>query len=268
MEHRILGRSGLSVPVVGMGTWRTFDVRGDALEAARKKVVDAAIDCGATLFDTSPMYGDAEDVLAGAIAGRRDGVLIADKIWARGAAEGREQIARALGWYGGRVDIYQIHNLVAWQTHLPELEKLRDAGQVRVIGATHYLHSEFPELVRLMRSGRIGQIQIPYNVADRAVEREILPVAHELGIGVIVMRPLGEGELIASDPGREKLEPLREFGVTTWAQALLKWILSDPRIHAVIPATSHADRMRQNADAGDAPWFDTDTRDYVSRLIG
>jgi aryl-alcohol dehydrogenase-like predicted oxidoreductase len=268
MEQRVLGQSGLSVPVVGMGTWRTFDVRGTVLEAKRKEIVDAAIDCGATLFDTSPMYGESEDVLAGAIAGRRDGVLVADKVWTPDPAEGRQQIARALGWFGGRIDIYQIHNLVAWETHLPVLEQLRDEGHLKVIGATHYQHSALPDLVRLMRGGRIAQIQIPYNAADRVVEREVLPVAHELGIGVIVMRPFGEGELIASDPRPDKLAQLREFGVTTWAQALLKWILSDSRVHSVIPATSHADRMRENASAGAAPWFDPDTRDYVSRLVG
>jgi aryl-alcohol dehydrogenase-like predicted oxidoreductase len=266
MEHRPLGNSGLSVPVVGMGTWRTFDVHGTALEAERKKIVDVAIDSGANLFDTSPMYGESEDVLAGAIAGRRDGVLVADKVWTGDAAEGREQIARALGWYGGRVDIYQIHNLVAWKTHLPALEKLRDEGRVRVVGATHYQHSAFGDLIALMRTGRIAQIQIPYNAKDRVAEREILPAAHDLGIGVIVMRPLGEGALVRRVPSADKLERLEQFGVRTWPQALLKWILSDPRIHAVIPATSQPDRMRENAAAGSGPWFDPDTREYVSRL--
>ncbi|MDB4877225.1 MAG: aldo/keto reductase [Gemmatimonadetes bacterium] len=267
MEHRDLGKSGLSVPVVGMGTWRTFDVNGTALEAERKKIVDVAIDSGANLFDTSPMYGEAEDVLAGAIGGRRDGVLIADKVWTPSAEEGREQIARALGWFGGRVDIYQIHNLVAWQTHLPVLEKLRDDGHVRVVGATHYQHSAFGDLIALMRTGRIAQIQIPYNAQDRVAEKEILPAAADLGIGVIVMRPLGEGALVRRSPAPEKLERLAPFGVRTWPQALLKWILSDPRVHAVIPATSRPERMRENAEAGTGPWFDADTRHYVSRLI-
>lgn len=267
MEQRQLGNSGLDVPVVGMGTWRTFDVHGTALEAERKQIVDAAIDSGATLFDTSPMYGESEDVLAGAIAGRRDAVLVADKVWTPDAAEGRHQMARALGWFGGRVDIYQIHNLVAWQTHLPALERMRDDGHVRVVGATHYQHAAFDDLLALMRTGRIAQIQVPYNLADRAVEKIILPAALDLGVGVIVMRPFGEGALFQRRPLDSQLQPLHHFGVRTWAQVLLKWILSDPRVHCVIPATSDPARMRENAEAGAPPWFDADARNYVSRLI-
>jgi aryl-alcohol dehydrogenase-like predicted oxidoreductase len=267
VERRALGATGLNVPVVGMGTWRTFDVQGTAMEAERKKIVDVAIDAGANLFDTSPMYGEAEDVLSGAIAGRRDGVIVANKVWASSAAEGQEQITRAMGWYGGRVDIYQIHNLLAWQTHLPVLEQLRNDGAVTVVGATHYQHSAFPELLALMRNGRIGQIQIPYNALDRVVEREILPAAADLGIGVLVMRPLGEGVLVRHSPSSVQLEPLAQFGVHTWAQALLKWVLSDTRVHAVIPATSRPERMRENAAAGSAPWFDAETREYVAGLL-
>jgi aryl-alcohol dehydrogenase-like predicted oxidoreductase len=267
VERRALGATGLTVPVVGMGTWRTFDVHGTAMEAERKKIVDVAIDSGANLFDTSPMYGEAEDVLSGAIAGRRDGVIVADKIWTPSAAEGQEQITRAMGWFGGRVDIYQIHNLLAWQTHLPVLEQLRHAGAVTVVGATHYQHSAFAELLTLMRTSRIGQIQIPYNARDRVVEREILPAAADLGIGVLVMRPLGEGELVRHSPSSEKLEPLAQFGVHTWAQVLLKWVLSDTRVHAVLPATSRPERMRENAAAGSAPWFDAETREYVAGLL-
>ena len=181
-------------------------------------------------------------------------------------AEGREQIRRSLAWYEGRVDIYQIHNLVAWRTHLPLLEELRANGQVKVVGATHYRHAAFGELMELMRTGRIQMIQVPYNAADRLVEREVLPLAEELGIGVLVMRPLGAGELVRRSPTAEELEPLARFGVTTWAQALLKWVLSDPRVHCAIPATSKPARAAENAAAGDGPWLDAEARDYVARL--
>ncbi len=263
---RALGTSGLTVPVVGMGTWQTFDVRSDSDIRERSQVTDAAIAVGASLFDTSPMYGNSAAVLSETLGHRRKEVLIADKIWTPGAAEGRAQATRALERFGGLVDIYQIHNLLAWETHLSLLEGLKERGAVRVIGATHYAHSAFGELLRVMRSGRIAQIQIPYNAADRAVEREILPAAEGLGLGVIVMRPLGEGSLVRRPPPQSKLEPLRRFGVVTWAQALLKWILSDNRVHSVIPATTHPERMRENAIAGSPPWFDADTREYVSRL--
>jgi aryl-alcohol dehydrogenase-like predicted oxidoreductase len=249
-----------------MGTWQSLDVRGERDEAARRQLVRAAVDAGITLFDTSPMYGESERVLGGALAGIRDRVLVADKVWAHSVREGREQVRRALDFYGGRVDVYQVHNLAAWRDHLPVLEELRAQGTVQVVGATHYAHRAFPELMEVMRTGRIQMIQVPYNAADRVVEREVLPLAEELGLGVMVMEPLGQGELARRAPPARDLAPLAPFGVTTWAQALLKWILSDPRVHCVIPATRRMERVAENAAAGDPPWFDADTREYVARL--
>jgi aryl-alcohol dehydrogenase-like predicted oxidoreductase len=268
MDTRALGRTGLRVPVVGMGTWRTFDVEGAEAEQRCRAIVSAALEDGARLFDTSPMYGRAEQVLAGCLEGRRDQALVATKVWTPSAAEGREQVRRALSWFGGRVDIYQVHNLVSWREHLAYLEELRGRGQVTVVGATHYSQGAFPELLRVMATGRIGQIQVPYNAAERAVEEEILPAAAERGLGVIAMQPLGVGALTRVAPPAEALRPLARFGVRTWAQALLKWILSDSRVHAAIPATSSLEHMRENAAAGDLPWLDADARRYVSDLAG
>jgi diketogulonate reductase-like aldo/keto reductase len=213
------------------------------------------------------MYGHAERVLAQGLGTRREEAIVATKVWTPDPAEGRRQIARAMGWFG-RVECYQLHNLVAWRDHLPVLEALRDDGRVDVIGATHYSPSAFGELAALMRTGRIGTIQIPYNPRERDVEREILPLATELGIGVLVMRPLGGGGLAARVPRPEALAPLAGFGITTWAQALLKWALSDPRIAAVIPASSQPGRMTENAAAGSAPWFGREERALVARLAG
>jgi aryl-alcohol dehydrogenase-like predicted oxidoreductase len=266
MDQRPLGRSGVTVPVIGMGTWSTFDVTSARDVADRCDVVDAAIAAGTTLFDTSPMYGEAQRVLARALHGRRDRALVADKVWTPSLAEGREQITRALEWYEGTLDVYQIHNLVAWRDHLPVLEELHARGQVRAIGATHYKHAAFGELMEVMRTGRIQMIQIPYNAADREVEREVLPLAEELGIGVLVMQPLGSGKLVSRPPAARDLEPLTRFGVHTWAQVLLKWIVSDQRVHAVLPATSRAERATENAAAGRAPWFDDEARKYVATL--
>jgi aryl-alcohol dehydrogenase-like predicted oxidoreductase len=266
METRALGRSGLTVPVVGMGTWKTFDVRGAAAEANSRAVVDAALATGATFFDSSPMYGEAERVLGKALEGRRDKAIVATKVWASGSREGREQIARALAFYGGRVDLYQIHNLLNWREQLDELERLRDAGKIAAIGATHYQSSAFGELKTVMKTGRVSAIQIPYNPRQREVEREILPLAADLNLGVILMRPFGEGGLFRSAPPAEKLKVLAPFGVTTWAQALLKWGLSEPRCHVAIPATSKPGRMTENAAAGSGPWFGKEERDYVAGL--
>lgn len=265
MEHRPLGSSGLTVPAVGMGTWRTFDVRGAAAEANCRAVLDEAYDAGATLFDSSPMYGAADEVLARAIGDRRASALIADKVWTDDDREADAQIQHALALFG-RVDIYQVHNLVAVTRRLRTLRQLRAEEKVQVVGATHYQHSAFPELVRLMRAGAVEMVQVPYNAADREVEREVLPAAAEHGVGVIVMRPLGEGRLARRTISEAQLAPLRPFGVTTWAQALLKWILSDARVSCVIPATSRPERMRENALAGSGPMFDAEMRRYVERL--
>lgn len=266
VERRAFGKTGLHVPVVGMGTWQTFDVTGPGPELNARVTVDAALGSGANLFDSSPMYGEAERVLGAALDGRRDRAIVATKIWTASAAEGRRQAERALAFFGGRIDIYQIHNLLAWETQLDLVERLKTDGKVAVVGATHYQPSAFGELRRAIESGRIEAIQIPYNLRERDVERDILPLAAARGLGVIVMRPLGQGHLVRRSPAAAKLQPLAAFGVTTWAQALLKWILSDARCHVVIPATSHPDRMSQNAAAGEPPWFDADTRAYVARL--
>jgi aryl-alcohol dehydrogenase-like predicted oxidoreductase len=268
MEQRGLGLSGLRVPVVGMGTWRTFDVTGAAQEANARVIVDTALNAGTNFFDSSPMYGQAERVLGLALEGRRDQALVASKIWTPSVADGEAQAGRALGYFGGHIALYQIHNLVAWRDHLTLLERLRDAGQVSVIGATHYSPSAFDELAVVMRTGRIGAIQIPYNPQERAVERVILPLAAELGLGVVVMRPFGEGALLRRTPSQSDLAPLRPFGVTTWPQALLKWVLADPRCHVAIPATSRPERMSENAAAGAPPWFGPEERALVSRLAG
>jgi aryl-alcohol dehydrogenase-like predicted oxidoreductase len=266
MEQRSLGRSGLEVPVVGMGTWRTLDVRGAAAESRARQIVDAALASGARLFDTSPMYGRAEAVLAGALEGRRETALVATKVWTPSLSGGRGQIADAIERFGGVIDLYQIHNLVAWREHLPVLEDLRGRGQVRVIGATHYSHGAFGELLRVMATGRIAQVQVPYNAADREVEREVLPAAAERGLGVLVMQPFGQGALLRRSPPPEALRPLERFGVRTWPQALLKWILSEPRVHCAVPATRRPERMRENAAAGDPPWLDDAARRLVEEL--
>jgi aryl-alcohol dehydrogenase-like predicted oxidoreductase len=264
MEQRRLGSSGLTVPAVGMGTWRTFDVRGPE-EGSRHAIIREALDAEASLVDTSPMYGEAERIVAEALDDRRDEALVATKIWTSSPADGRRQAERALRWYG-RVDLYQVHNLVAWPDQISLLERLRDEGRVTAIGATHFSRRAFDELAEVMRSGRISAVQVPYNPAEREVERAILPLAADLDVGVVVMRPFAEGGLMRHPPKDDELAPLRQFGVTTWAQALLKWILSDPRCHVAIPATSRPGRMAENAAAGDPPWFGPEERDLVARL--
>lgn len=266
MEYRVLGQTGLRVPVVGMGTWRTFDVGGEAAKKNARAIVDAALNAGTTFFDSSPMYGAAEYVLAETLRGRREHALIATKVWASTRSEGQAQVKRALSLFGNCVDLYQIHNLVNWLEHLAMLESLRDSGHVRAVGATHYSSSAFGELRHVMQTGRITAIQVPYNPLQREVEGVILPLAADLGLGVVVMRPFAEGSLMRHVPSAAELEMFRPFGVTTWAQVLLKWILSDPRCHVTLPATTHPQRMAENAAAGTPPWFGPRERERVVQL--
>jgi aryl-alcohol dehydrogenase-like predicted oxidoreductase len=266
MEQRAFGKTGLSLPVVGMGTWRTFDVRGEAEAAHRRSIVDRALALGTTVFDSSPMYGEAERVLGLALEGRRERTFVATKVWTPDRREAERQIARSLGFFGGRVDLYQVHNLVAWRERLTMLEEEQAKGRVRLIGATTWRDGAYAELMEIMRSGRIQAIQVPYNPRERVVDREILRLAGELGIGVLVMRPFAEGALLASPPPAAELRSMERFGVTTWPQALVKWGLSNPLVHVAIPATSRPERAEENALAGSPPWLDEEARERVASL--
>ena len=246
---------------MGLGTWRTFDVR-PARQPNADAVVEAAFGAGTRVVDSSPMYGRAEEVLGRALGPRRDEAFVATKIWTRSGAEARRQLEAQLGFFRGRVDLEQVHNLVAWEEHLPWLEAERDAGRIRFLGATHYDRSAFRELARIMRTGRIDAIQIPYNPLERDVEGEILPLAEELDLGVIVMRPFGERALL---PGPD-LRELERVGVASWAEALLKWALADRRVHVVIPATSRPEHVRENARAGAGASLEVDERKLVEEL--
>jgi diketogulonate reductase-like aldo/keto reductase len=249
MEERRLG------PVVGLGTWNTFD--GDA--AAAREVVGAALDAGCRVIDTSPMYGGAEAALAAGLESRRERADVATKIWASTVEEGREQFRRQRAWYGS-IELEQIHNLVAWERHVDWFEHERDDGHIRRLGVTHYASSAFGELARALRTRRFDTVQLPLNPRERECELELLPLAAELGVAVIVMRPLGEGSLARRSPPPEALAAL---GVASWPQALLKWALSDERVDLVIPATRNPDHARANATAGSPPWFDAEQRRLV-----
>jgi diketogulonate reductase-like aldo/keto reductase len=256
MEERRLGS------VVGLGTYRTF-VRDHVLA---RHVVDAALHSGTRVFDSSPMY-DSEEALGAALEGRRADAEVATKIWARTLDEGRGQYEAQRRWFG-RVELEQVHNLVAWREHLEWIEEERDAGRIDRVGVTHWSPGSFGELEEALRTGRFDTVQIPLNPLEREAEERILPLAEEQGIAVIVMRPLGgsDGLRLRREPPARELEPLRVFGVETWAQALLKWALSDPRVDLVIPATTRPERVAENAAAGSPPWLPPEERERVQRL--
>jgi diketogulonate reductase-like aldo/keto reductase len=256
VEQRRLG------PVVGLGTWNTFD--GDATLA--REVVAAAFEAGTRVFDTSPMYHGAEAALGAALAELRKDSSVATKIWANSIEEGRDQFDRQLEWYGGRVEIEQVHNLLLWREHLEWLRAEQDGGRIGKLGVTHYQASAFGQLAVALRTEWFQVLQVPYNPWERECERELLPLAADLGIAVIAMRPLGG----SGEDRRRRVEltdeEKSELGVESWAEALLKWALGDERIDSVIPATKSAERARANARAGAGPRFTTGQRALVERL--
>ncbi len=257
--------AGLEVNAVGLGTAGSFEIASSWEIPLRQQVIDNSLACDANFIDTSPMYGESERVVGLAIHGKRDKFHLATKVWCRGADTGRAQIANSFRLLQtDYIEVLQIHNLVDWQTHLPELERLKADGKICLVGITHYSPSTFPELMAIMKTGRIDAVQVPYNVLERRCEESLLPLAAEMGIGVIVMEPLGSGSLVKRLRGEPDLSPLREHGIDTWAQALLAWVLADPRVSVVIPATSRPERAFENAHVGSLSPLPADVRDHVS----
>jgi aryl-alcohol dehydrogenase-like predicted oxidoreductase len=264
MEFRQLGT--LWVPVIGLGTARTFDVSADRDIVVRRQIIERCIAAQVTCIDSSPMYGQSERVIGIATEGCRERFQLATKVWCHGRAQGEAQIERSFRLLkSDYIDVLQIHNLVDWQTHLRTLERLRDQGRIGLIGITHYSTSAYPTMLEIMRSGRIQTIQIPYNVRERSCEERLLPMAAELGIGVIVMEPLEKGRYVKSLRRPPDLSPLAARGIRTWGQALLAWVVGDQRVSVAIPATSRPERVEENAVAGSIGVLPPELREYIRR---
>ena len=264
MEWRQLG--SLRVPVIGLGTARTFDVSAERDIAVRRQIIEACMASEVTFIDSSPMYGQSERVIGITTEGNRERFQLATKVWCHGRAQGEAQIENSFRLLKtDYIEVLQIHNLVDWKTHLQTLERLRDRGRLGLIGITHYSTSAYPTMLEIMRSGRIHTIQIPYNVRERSCEDRLLPVAAELGIGVIVMEPLEKGRYVKGLRRQPGLSPLAAFGIRTWGQALLAWVLGDPRVSVVIPATSRPERIAENALAGSIGPLPQEVRDYIRK---
>ena len=264
MEFRKL--RNLQVPAIGLGTARTFDVTSTRDIAVRQQIIDQCIAQQVTLLDSSPMYGQSEAVIGLTTEGRREHVQLATKVWCQGRAQGETQIANSFRLLKTNyIDVFQIHNLVDWRTHLVTLEHLREQGRVGLIGITHYSTQAYPTMLEIMRSGRIDTIQIPYHVQERACEARVLPLAAEREIGVIVMEPLARGRYVKGLRRSPDLSPVAAYGIRTWAQALLAWVLGDPRISVAIPATSRPERIEENALAGAVGCLPQELRDYIRR---
>ena len=262
MEYRKLGN--LDVSVIGLGTLRTFDVTDQDEIAVRRQIVDNCLDSDVNLIDTAAWYGNAEQVLGEITEDHRDRFYIATKVRIEGKEAGEAQIARSFELLQtDYIDLFQVHNMIDWQTHLPTLERLKGEGNIGMLGVSAMVPDAYPTIMDLMRQGRVDAVQIPYNVMNRGVEDELLPLAEELGTGVLVMEPLQKGRYVLDLKQQPDLTPLRDYGINTWAQALLAWVISDRRVSSAIPTTSRPERIQENAQAAEAAGLPQQFRDYI-----
>ena len=250
---RPIPSSGETLPVVGLGSWITFNVGDDPrARDACTDVMRQFVDAGGRLIDSSPMYASSQDVIGyglhkAALTGR---IFSADKVWISSGAQGREQIEQSRRkWQVGRFDLLQVHNLLNWQEHLPTLFAMKGAGQLRYVGITTSEGRRHRDVEQLMRSQPIDFVQVTYNPADREVEERILPLARDRGIAVIVNRPFRQGALLRA-LARQPLPPwAADIDCTSWAQLVLKFIVSHPAVTCAIPATSSVAHVRENMNA-------------------
>jgi len=239
------------LPVVGLGSWITFNVGDDAVARdACTDVMRKFVESGGRMIDSSPMYASSQDVIGyglhkAALTGR---IFSADKVWTSSGAQGREQIERSRQkWQVGRFDLVQVHNLLNWQEHLPTLFAMKGAGQVRYVGITTSEGRRHRDMEQLMRSQAIDFVQVTYNPVDREVEQRILPLARDRGIAVIVNRPFRQGALLRA-LARQTL-PAWAADCTSWAQFVLKFIVSHPAVTCAIPATTSVAHVRENMNS-------------------
>ena len=246
--------SGEQLPVIGLGTWQAFDVGGQPDQhAARADVLEAFVDLGGMLIDSSPMYGTSEQVI-GQLAQElsvQSRLFIATKVWTTGREAGIAQMRDSMRKLRVEaVDLMQVHNLVDVNTHLDTLDDWREQKLIRYTGVTHYTAAGAEELARLLDRRRVDFVQINYSVAQREAEKRLLPRAESMGIAVIANLPLGGGKLLRRLRNKPVPPWAAEIGCTTWSQLLLKFVVSHPAITCAIPATSNPLHLRDNMRAG------------------
>jgi len=271
LPQRAIPSSGETIPAIGLGTWRTFDVgTGADVRAPLKDVLQKFVELGGRVLDSSPMYGTAESVAGDLAAAAKvaDTLFWATKVWTSGAAAGVRQMEQSLARLRvKRLDLMQIHNLLDWRAHLKTLREWKTAGRVRYIGVTHYTAGAYDELERVLRAEPLDFVQVNYSIGEREAERRILPLARERGVAVLVNRPFTEGGLFQ----RVRSTPLpawaAELGCESWAQLFLKWILAHPAVTCVIPATSRVAHLVDNMKAGVGPLPDAAARERMAAAV-
>jgi len=271
MIARPIPSSGEAMPVIGLGTWNVFDVGEDAgARAPLKEVLRHLVDAGGRMIDTSPMYGRAEAVTGDLVAelGLRPRVFLATKVWTSGKEQGIAQMRRSAERLRSPViDLIQIHNLLDWRTHLATLRQMKAAGQVRYIGITHYTTSSLPELARILESEPgIDFVQFGYSLATRDAETKLLPVAAARRVATIVNQPFESGDMFRRVRGKPVPEWAADFDCTSWAQLFLKYVLAEPAVTAVIPATASPEHMADDLKAGFGRLPDAQQRQRIRQL--
>jgi len=242
------------LPVIGLGTYQTFDVGANAQERAElKNVLATLVRQGATVVDSSPMYGRAEGVV-GDLADElklQSSLYLATKVWTRGETSGISQMEDSLRLFRtSRIDLMQVHNLLDWRTHLKTLKAWQAQGRIRHLGITHYHAGAYDELMSVMRTKEFSFVQFNYSVSERDAENTLLPLAAELGMGVLVNRPFAQGDLFSRVRGRPLPAWAAEFDCTTWGQFFLKWIIGHTAVTCVIPGTRRVSHLLDNLAAG------------------
>jgi diketogulonate reductase-like aldo/keto reductase len=253
LHTRPIPSSGEALPVVGLGSWITFNVGNDpAARNACTEVMRAFFNAGGRMIDSSPMYGSSQQVIGYGLNRLGDPARLfsADKVWISSGSAGPEQIEESRrSWDIPRFDLLQVHNLVSWEAHLRTLHAMKAAGQLRYVGITTSEGRRHREFEQIMRREPLDFVQVTYNVLDREVETRILPLARDRGIGVIVNRPFRQGSLIR----KLKRHPLpvwaEEIDCANWAQFILKFIVSHPAVTCAIPATTRVDHVQENMGA-------------------
>jgi diketogulonate reductase-like aldo/keto reductase len=271
MLTRAIPPTGELLPVIGLGTWQTFDVGATEHERTPlAAVLKELVALGGRVIDSSPMYGRAEEVAGDLIAKHdlRKNLFVATKVWTSGKRAGIQQMEESLRKLRvDPIDLLQVHNLVDATTHLATLREWKAAGRVRYIGVTHYTASGQEAVARMIASEKVDFIQINYSVAEREAEQRLLPVAHDRGIAVIANRPFATGQLMRRLQHRPLPAWAHELACESWSQLLLKFVVSHPAITCVIPATAKPEHVRDNLKAGTGQMPDEKQRARIAAEI-
>jgi diketogulonate reductase-like aldo/keto reductase len=271
MMQRPIPRSGESLPVIGLGTWQTFDIGPtDAERGSLRQVLSDFVKLGGSVVDSSPMYGRSEDVVGDLAAelNAHKKLFLATKVWTSGREEGIRQMEQSLAKLrASRVDLMQVHNLVDYRTHLATLRGWKEQGRVRYIGVTHYTESAYDDVAKVIQSEELDFVQINYSVAERAAERRLLPLTAERGLAVLVNRPFAAGGLFRKVSSHPLPAWAAEIDCASWAQIFLKFIISHPAVNCAIPATSKVQHLRDNMQAGFGRLPDSQMRERIARRI-